>query len=185
MVFSQIFLTFCTMVTLYFAKEVPLAPKQHLRLSDVAPLLEDSQAQQHDPDQTESKPRKNAVDHKVGNMPESVFELDTSEKNADPTSYEDQVEIFSDSPGAVLVNLLTSLRHLPSGMHSVLIVMALTWVSLVDVCCVAFSNRVFGHLFTPTFHMCSCPGFLFSFLIQIGWVEKFIMVTQRELPLKS
>ncbi|GKC00695.1 sucrose transport protein, partial [Tanacetum coccineum] len=122
-----IFLTFCTLVTLYFAKEVPLAPKQHLRLSDVDPLLEDTQP--HGLDHSESKPRKIAVDHKVGNMPESVFEKDTTEKNVDSSVKEDQVESFSDSPGAVLVNLLTSLRHLPTGMHSVLIVMALTWLS--------------------------------------------------------
>ncbi|GJW59305.1 sucrose transport protein [Tanacetum coccineum] len=124
---AVIFLTFCTLVTLYFAKEVPLAPKQHLRLSDVDPLLEDTQP--HGLDHSESKPRKIAVDHKVGNMPESVFEKDTTEKNVDSSVKEDQVESFSDSPGAVLVNLLTSLRHLPTGMHSVLIVMALTWLS--------------------------------------------------------
>ncbi|PWA99519.1 sucrose transport protein [Artemisia annua] len=126
---AVIFLTFCTLVTLYFAKEVPLAPKQqqHLRLSDVDPLLEDTQP--HGLDHSESKPRKKAVDHKVGNMPESVFEKDSTEKNVDSSVKEDQVESFSDSPGAVLVNLLTSLRHLPVGMHSVLIVMALTWLS--------------------------------------------------------
>ncbi|KAL4569550.1 hypothetical protein LXL04_025190 [Taraxacum kok-saghyz] len=126
---AVVFLTFCTMVTLYFAKEVPLAPKQHLRLSDAVPLVDDSQ-HRNSPglDHTESKPRKNAVDHKVGNMPESVFELDSSDRNAE-SAVKDQVETFSDSPGAVLVNLLTSLRHLPLGMHSVLIVMALTWLS--------------------------------------------------------
>lgn len=43
---------------------------------------------------------------------------------------EDQIQTFSDSHGAVLVNLLTSLRHLPSTMHSVLIIMALSWVIL-------------------------------------------------------
>ncbi|KAI3714269.1 hypothetical protein L1987_72866 [Smallanthus sonchifolius] len=117
------------MVTLYFAKEVPLAPKQHLRLSDVDPLLEDPQPQQHGLDHTEPKPWKSAVDHKVGNRPENVFEMDTNERKADSTVKEDQVESFSDSPSAVLVNLLTSLRHLPLGMHSVLIVMALTWLS--------------------------------------------------------
>nr|XP_043606454.1 sucrose transport protein SUC3 isoform X2 [Erigeron canadensis] len=126
---AVLFLTFCTTMTLYFAKEVPLPPKQHLRLSNVTPLMEDSQAQQHSPDHTESKPHKSAVDHKVGNMPESVFELDSTKRSADPTAKDDQVESFSDSPGAVLVNLLTSLRHLPVGMHSVLIVMALTWLS--------------------------------------------------------
>ncbi|CAI0627782.1 unnamed protein product [Linum tenue] len=38
-------------------------------------------------------------------------------------------ESFDDGPGAVLVKLLTSLRHLPPGMHAVLVVMALTWLS--------------------------------------------------------
>ena len=42
---------------------------------------------------------------------------------------EHQDETYIDSPGSVLVNLLTSLRQLPPDMHSVLIVMALTWVS--------------------------------------------------------
>ncbi|KAJ9548990.1 hypothetical protein OSB04_021533 [Centaurea solstitialis] len=124
---AVVFLMFCTMVTLYFAKEVPLAPKQHLRLSDVAPLLDGTQ--QHGLDHSESKPRKNAVDHKVGVVPESVFELDKNVRNEDSIIKEDQVESFSESPGAVLVNLLTSLRHLPIGMHSVLTVMALTWLS--------------------------------------------------------
>ncbi|KAK9052145.1 hypothetical protein SSX86_028773 [Deinandra increscens subsp. villosa] len=126
---AVVFLTFCTMVTLYFAKEVPLAPKQHLRFSDVDPLLEDPQSQRHSPDHSESRTQKNGVDHKVGNRPENVFEMDTNEKKLDPTHKEDQVESFSNSPSAVLVNLLTSLRHLPVGMHSVLIVMALTWLS--------------------------------------------------------
>ncbi|KAJ6318563.1 hypothetical protein OIU76_014004 [Salix suchowensis] len=44
-------------------------------------------------------------------------------------SVRDQNANFSDGPGAVLVNLLTSLRHIPPGMHSVLVVMALTWLS--------------------------------------------------------
>ncbi|MFS8031729.1 hypothetical protein Hanom_Chr17g01549351 [Helianthus anomalus] len=124
-----VFLTFCTMVTLYFAKEVPLAPNQHIRLPDVDPLLEDPQAQLHGHDHTESKPWRNAADHKAGNRLENVFEIDTSERKADSAVNEDQVESFSDSPSAVLVNLLTSLRHLPLGMHSVLTVMALTWLS--------------------------------------------------------
>ncbi|KAJ0586482.1 putative major facilitator superfamily, MFS transporter superfamily [Helianthus annuus] len=126
---AVVFLIFCTMVTLYFAKEVPLAPKQHTRLRDVDPLLEDPQAQLHGHDHTESKPWKNAADHKAGNRLENVFEIDTSERKADSTVNEDQVQSFSDSPSAVLVNLLTSLRHLPLGMHSVLTVMALTWLS--------------------------------------------------------
>lgn len=109
---AVIFLTFCTLVTLYFAKEIPLASKQHQRISDSAPLLNNSQ--QAGSEISESKPLTNSVDHKV-------------DKTAGVE--EDQVESFNNSPGAVLVNLLTSLRHLPVGMHSVLIVMALTWLS--------------------------------------------------------
>lgn len=124
---AVIFLTFCTLMTLYFAKEVPLAPKQHHRLSDSAPLLNDSQ--QAGPDNSESKALTNLVDHKVGKPAEGAFNNNTSTTNVNTKFEEDQVETFNDSPGAVLVNLLTSLRHLPVGMHSVLIVMALTWLS--------------------------------------------------------
>lgn len=46
---------------------------------------------------------------------------------------EHQDETYVDGPGSVLVNLLTSLRHLPPAMHSVLIVMALTWVSAKEI----------------------------------------------------
>ncbi|CDY36888.1 BnaC08g09590D [Brassica napus] len=66
---AVVFLTICTLVTIYFAKEIPLSNNEH------------------------------------------------------------QDETFIDGPGSVLVNLLTSLRHLPPAMHSVLIVMALTWLS--------------------------------------------------------
>ncbi|KAI3516414.1 hypothetical protein L1887_15329 [Cichorium endivia] len=110
---AVIFLTFCTLVTLYFAKETPLPPKQHQRVSDSAPLL-NSHHTNSIPENSESKPLTNSIDHKL---------TKTTEVN------EDQVESFNNSPGAVLVNLLTSLRHLPIGMHSVLIVMALTWLS--------------------------------------------------------
>uniref|UniRef100_A0A6N2NDU5 Uncharacterized protein n=1 Tax=Salix viminalis TaxID=40686 RepID=A0A6N2NDU5_SALVM len=65
-------------------------------------------------------------------------------------SVRDQNENFSDGPGAVLVNLLTSLRHLPPGMHSVLVVMALTWLSWFPF-----------------------------FLMRIGWGKKFITEIQK------
>ncbi|KAI3817601.1 hypothetical protein L1987_11397 [Smallanthus sonchifolius] len=107
---AVIFLTFCTLVTLYFAKEVPLAPKQHQRLLDSAPLLDEA-----------------------GKSKEITGNTAPTEHTTTTTSVvaeEDvRIETFNDSPGAVLVNLLTSLRHLPPGMHSVLIVMALTWLS--------------------------------------------------------
>ncbi|KAK1289374.1 Sucrose transport protein SUT4 [Acorus calamus] len=35
---------------------------------------------------------------------------------------------FSNGVGSVLVNILTSMRHLPPVMHSVLLIMALTWM---------------------------------------------------------
>lgn len=55
--------------------------------------------------------------------------MDNNPIHEDQKGVNDQADSFNDSPAAVLVNLLTSLRHLPPAMHSVLIVMALTWVS--------------------------------------------------------
>lgn len=124
---AVLFLTFCTLVTLYFAKEIPLAPKQHHRLLDSAPLLDDPQ--QDGIDNSESKVLRNLVDHKVGKSVEGTFEMNRGTATVNTNAEEDGVETFNNSPGAVLVNLLTSLRHLPVGMHSVLIVMALTWLS--------------------------------------------------------
>ncbi|KAJ0963964.1 hypothetical protein J5N97_029086 [Dioscorea zingiberensis] len=49
--------------------------------------------------------------------------------NFDSNAKKDGIEAFSDGPGAVLVKLLTSLRHLPPEMYSVLLVMAFTWSS--------------------------------------------------------
>ncbi|XP_071716429.1 sucrose transport protein SUC3-like [Rutidosis leptorrhynchoides] len=119
---AVLFLTFCTLVTLYFAKEIPLPPKQHHRLLDSAPLLDDPH--QFSLNNSESKVLTNSVDHGVGKS------VEMNGGTATVTNVEeDKVETFNDSPGAVLVNLLTSLRHLPVGMHSVLIVMALTWLS--------------------------------------------------------
>lgn len=114
-------------MTLYFAKEIPLAPKQHHRLLDSAPLLDDPR--QDGIDNSESKVLRNLVDHKVGKSVEGTFEMNRGTATVNTNAEEDGVETFNNSPGAVLVNLLTSLRHLPVGMHSVLIVMALTWVS--------------------------------------------------------
>uniref|UniRef100_A0A251UNR1 Putative sucrose transporter 3 n=1 Tax=Helianthus annuus TaxID=4232 RepID=A0A251UNR1_HELAN len=106
---AVIFLSLCTSVTLYFAKEVSLAPKQHHRSSlGSSPLLDE-----------------------VGELKgKTGLERDTPTEHATTNvmDAEDGVETFNESPGSVLVNLLTSLRHLPNGMHSVLIVMALTWV---------------------------------------------------------
>ncbi|XP_028109279.1 sucrose transport protein SUC3 isoform X3 [Camellia sinensis] len=124
---AVVFLTLCTLVTLYFAKEVPLTPIHPHRLSDSAPLLDGSQ--QMVSDLSKSQPDTYVVNNALGNKSGSSYEMDRNLKKPDSNNEKDQSESFSDSPGAVLVNLLTSLRHLPPAMHSVLIVMALTWLA--------------------------------------------------------
>lgn len=108
---AVVFLTFCTLVTLYFANEVPLDAGSSQRLSDSAPLLDD---QQMSTDLSNSK--------SLDSNPLSYTE--NGQRNED-----DDDGGFNDGPGAVMVKLLTNLRHLPPAMHSVLIVTALTWVS--------------------------------------------------------
>ncbi|PSS28724.1 Sucrose transport protein [Actinidia chinensis var. chinensis] len=124
---AVIFLTLCTLVTLYFAKEVPLVPRQPHHLSDSAPLLDDCPHMIYD--LSKSQPDTVVVDNALGNKSDKTYENDRNLKNPDLKTEEGLGESFIDSPGAVLVNLLTSLRHLPPAMHSVLAVMALTWLS--------------------------------------------------------
>ncbi|XP_073287815.1 sucrose transport protein SUC3-like, partial [Primulina huaijiensis] len=123
---AVVFLAVCTLVTLYFAKEVPLMPKQSHRLSDSAPLLDD--------------PLPNGSDFSKSNidteMKYNVVEIKSERQNAiinsdgiEQKNLDNEDDNFSDSPGAVLVNILTSLRHLPPDMNSVLVVMAFTWLS--------------------------------------------------------
>ncbi|KAL5992153.1 sugar transporter [Asimina triloba] len=116
----QVFLSFCTLMTLYFAKEIPLAKPEH-RLSDSAPLLNDKQPVFGD----------SSVEVIVGDHTSRMSGKIISEnsRNLSLKDEEDQSEVFNDGPGAVLVNLLTSMRHLPPAMHSVLVVMALSWLS--------------------------------------------------------
>ncbi|KAL8518759.1 hypothetical protein ACS0TY_009931 [Phlomoides rotata] len=121
---AVVFLALCTLVTLYFAKEVPLTPKQPHRLADSAPLLHDRQINESDP--LTSKNEKESNDDTFGNKSTRRYTVDHGEEQKHQENNDD---VFSDSPGAVLVNLLTSLRHLPPAMHSVLLVMALTWLS--------------------------------------------------------
>lgn len=121
----QVFLTVCTLVTLYFAKEVPITSnKPHL--SDSAPLLDDPQHNGFD--LSKSKPDTPIVDHVMGNRIENGYDMDKIPRDHNRIVGENHNEGFIDGPGAVMVNLLTSLRHLPPAMHSVLIVMALSWV---------------------------------------------------------
>ncbi|XP_057416513.1 sucrose transport protein SUC3 isoform X2 [Lotus japonicus] len=123
---AVVFLTLCTLVTLYFADEVPLTSvNQHQQLSDSAPLLDE---QQNGNDFSNSKPL-SARNESNGMVSRDHVEKDVELKHDNFNAGEDHSEILMDGPGAVLVNLLTSLRHLPPAMHSVLIVMALTWLS--------------------------------------------------------
>lgn len=113
-------------MTIFFAEEVPLSLSQHQHLSDVAPLLDDSQ-------QDGLELSKVKQDHKNVHRPnginvEAVPEREMVQDCHLNQNNDDQNEILGDGPGAVMVKLLTSLRHLPPAMHSVLIVMALTWV---------------------------------------------------------
>ncbi|KAL4280759.1 hypothetical protein GQ457_03G012040 [Hibiscus cannabinus] len=126
---AVVFLLFCTIVTLCFAKEVPLPPPadQPTRLSDSAPLLDGSTQKgfQH----SKSKTDESIVANDNRNITGNGYERVSNSKHADSKDNNAQNEVFSDGPGAVLVNLLTSLRHLTPAMHSVLVVMALSWLS--------------------------------------------------------
>ncbi|KAL3578232.1 hypothetical protein D5086_019736 [Populus alba] len=122
---AVVFLLFCTLVTLYFADEVPLNVNQPRHLSDSAPLLNDPQQNGHELSKSEFHTP--GIGNMSGNSTDHDYEPSMNSNHAN--SVGGQNENFSDGPGAVMVNLLTSLRHLPPGMHSVLLVMALTWLS--------------------------------------------------------
>ncbi|XP_068641138.1 sucrose transport protein SUT4-like [Aristolochia californica] len=111
---AVLYLTLCTLATLYFAKEVPLVDKQANQSSDSAPLL--NGLQQH---VVEEVPEKLETEKMTVQDP---VHLDLKDKGSEN-------EALMDGPGAVLVNILTSMRHLPPAMHSVLTVMALTWLA--------------------------------------------------------
>lgn len=121
---AVVFLTLCALVTIYFADEVPLTVNQPNHLTDSAPLLDDPQRTAI----SKSKHDMPAAPNANGNKVESGHESDANLKHISKKA-EDTNGSFNDGPGAVLVNLLTSLRHLPPAMHVVLIVMALTWLS--------------------------------------------------------
>ncbi|XP_014509699.1 sucrose transport protein SUC3 isoform X1 [Vigna radiata var. radiata] len=124
---AVVFLALCTFVTLYFADEVPLTTaSQHHRLSDSSPLLDEQQ--QNGVEFSKSRPLSVMGESNDQRTEDHIGkEAELNHKNF--KAGEDHTENVMDGPGAVLVNLLTSLRHLPPAMHSVLIVMALTWLS--------------------------------------------------------
>ncbi|CAN6245538.1 unnamed protein product [Urochloa humidicola] len=123
---AVVFLLFCMSVTLYFAEEIPLEPKDAQGLSDSAPLLNGSRDDVHalNEQHNEGFPNGHVDRNNVSSNPNTQEFTDVNSN-----LNRDNVEVFNDGPGAVLVNILTSMRHLPPGMHSVLVVMALTWLS--------------------------------------------------------
>ncbi|KAG8475659.1 hypothetical protein CXB51_032596 [Gossypium anomalum] len=127
---ALVFLFFCTLVTICFAKEVPLSvpANQPAHVSDSASLLDDSN--QHGFQHPKSKSEVSVVVNANRNHTENGYERVSKSEHAKKKDTNVQDEVFSDGPGAVLVKLWTSLRHLPSGMRSVLIVMGLSWLSL-------------------------------------------------------
>lgn len=117
---------FCMFVTLYFAKEIPLEPKTVQNLSDSSPLLEDPGQYQGQSGQDGEKIDDGQISHINSSMGGKGVMEDSLE--FEHSNERGKIVAFNDGPAAVLVNILTSLRHLPPGMHSVLLVMALTWV---------------------------------------------------------
>ncbi|KAH9616762.1 hypothetical protein KSS87_008591 [Heliosperma pusillum] len=120
---AVVFLTLCTSVTLYFAKEVPLEANIPQRLSDSAPLLDDPQRISMDLSKSMGK------ESSPLSYSENVRRVE-NHLGSEESRNDDHLDVdLNDGPGSVMVKLLTSLRHLPSAMHSVLIVTALTWLS--------------------------------------------------------
>ncbi|XP_038890749.1 sucrose transport protein SUC3 isoform X2 [Benincasa hispida] len=120
---AVLFLTICTLVTIYFADEVPLtAVDQPPRLSDSAPLLNGNE-------QNSSNILKPELNSLNGSNADYGYQENIHLKNSKSKSEESHNEGYYDGPATVVVKLLTSLRHLPPAMHSVLLVMALSWLS--------------------------------------------------------
>ncbi|XP_031493184.1 sucrose transport protein SUT4 isoform X2 [Nymphaea colorata] len=117
---AVVFLIFCTIVTLYSAKEIPLHGTASSTSFDSAPLLNSRHSISNDGN---GKLDENCLS-------EASKWTSTISGNSVPLEAKmDEKEAFLDGPGAVLINFLTSLRRLPSTMHPVLIVMALSWLS--------------------------------------------------------
>nr|UNJ12778.1 sucrose transporter 2 [Cedrus deodara] len=122
---AVVFLSICTAITIYFAPEIPLSPQSTRQAGDMAPLLH---IQENESKDSKSPNMKSEGIYADGYNAESPIS-NASATVQSPKMQEDQHESFNDGPGAVLVNLLTSMRHLPPEMKSVLSVMALSWLS--------------------------------------------------------
>ncbi|KAH7296566.1 hypothetical protein KP509_26G028300 [Ceratopteris richardii] len=110
-------LIFCTMITVIFAKEIPLVNKSR-HIEDTSPLLSDEQEKSIEMQGAQLSVDMDHVHDDMNGKAENHQVLDHVEE-----------ENSSLGPGAVLVNLLTSIRKLHPEMRSVLVVMALCWLS--------------------------------------------------------
>lgn len=122
---AVVFLSICTAVTLYFAPEIAVSPQSTRHAGDMAPLLHIQENESRDSKNCNMKSEGIYSDGYNAQSPISNANISVQS----PKMQEDQHESFNDGPGAVLVNLLTSMRHLPHAMNSVLLVMALSWLS--------------------------------------------------------
>ncbi|KAK1307101.1 Sucrose transport protein SUC3 [Acorus calamus] len=131
--------------------EVPLIAKPAPILSDSAPLLNGAPHSHLDPSSTTfgnptlvgKTNSKDAFDHEL-----------IVKEEAD--------EDFSNGVGSVLVNILTSMRHLPPVIHSVLLIMALTRM-IVSLGAGPW-DALFGGGNIPAFVLASISAFASSIL---------------------
>lgn len=121
---AVVFLSLCTAVTIYFAPEISLSPKSTQQAGDTAPLLHIQENESRDSKSHNMKPEGIYADGYNAQSP-----IPNASIVVQSPKMQDQHDSFNDGPGAVLVNLLTSMRHLPPAMNSVLLVMALSWLS--------------------------------------------------------
>ncbi|TYG41722.1 hypothetical protein ES288_D12G198400v1 [Gossypium darwinii] len=98
---AVVFLFFCTLVTICFAKEVPLSvpANQPAHVSDSAPLLDDSN--QHGFQHPKSKSEVSVVVNANRNHTENGYERVSKSEHAKRKDTNVQDEVFSDGPGAV------------------------------------------------------------------------------------
>lgn len=165
----QVFLLFCTVVTIIFAKETPLiAPKERFDVSeremksveDASPLL----VAQHEKFSSEGpimvpveapqvngkalRNRGNGDRH--GSGENDYHSIHRDEKPVDSGM----------GPGAIMLNLLTGVRKLPSSMKTVLVVMAFCWVSMDGPGMFNFQCSIHA-IFLPTITEKSLQNFFF------------------------
>lgn len=115
---AVVFLVLCTLITVIFAKEVPLVSKVR-RVEDASPLLSSEQEKS-----IEMQGVRLSIETDHGDHHDANGRVDLQQ-----ASDHDEGESTGVGPGAVLVNLLTSVRQLPPEMKGVLMVMALCWLS--------------------------------------------------------